>query len=552
MSENLRRSFWQKASLQTKFLWLIVPLLLFVTLALFFVFNNFAQQEAQENLQSRMGNVVAVQSRSIAGPVWVLNDQEISLVATAMVLDPDIQGVEVLDERGVVLGLEGMMDSEEEALRTIEQAILFTPRVGTEPQNIGTLRVAYSANSVEEQRLERLYFTLTMAAVMTLIAVGGAVLALRTAVKQPLGLFLDSIQQTRGGDEDQSFEWDHDDEIGKLASAYNELQSSQIKFRNELADIRDQLEIRVSERTKDLQDREAQLVRARDEAEGALDSLQKTQQQLIESEKLASLGQLTAGIAHEIKNPLNFVNNFADLSRDLLTELLKEIDEVKAKLPADSVTALDDVSKMLTTNLSKITEHGQRADSIVKNMLAHSREAPDAKAPTDLNKLAKEAMALVYHGLRAEKLGFNINMELDLDPDMPVVPCYPQELQRAIMNILMNGMQATSKHHTGLGDASKATVEIRTKATPDGHAEIEIFDNGPGISRGLESQIYNPFFTTKPAGEGTGLGLSMSYDIVFGRHGGEIVLESTEGEFTKFLIRIPIEEELPVEAHVSS
>ncbi|MDA8584743.1 ATP-binding protein [Rhodobacteraceae bacterium] len=499
----------------------------------------FAQRDAAIGLQSRMENVGVVQSQAIAGPVWVLDDQQISLVITAMSIDPDIRGVIVFDERDEPIGTIGQMVSDTETLLTTEHPILFSPRTGEEGKNIGSIRISYSASRIEELQRERFFLALGMAAIMSLIAVGGAVLALRMAVNRPLGLFLERIRQAREGDEGQDFVWNHQDEIGVLVATYNELQSSQIRFRNELADIRDQLEIRVLDRTKDLREREDQLVKARDQAESALDSLKLTQEQLVESKKLASLGQLTAGIAHEIKNPLNFMNNFSQISQDLLNELMEDLEDARSSLPAEDSAAVDDVVTMLLGNLSKINEHGARADSIVKNMLAHSREAPDAKTLIDINALAKEAMALVYHGLRAEQLGFNITMDQDLGADLPHCICFPQELQRAIMNVVMNGMQAASKHHEALGDPSRAVIKIATRLV-NKQIEIEIWDNGPGMSEELQSRIFNPFFTTKSPGEGTGLGLSMAHDIVVIRHGGEMHVESSLGEHSAFLMRIPM------------
>lgn len=536
-----RWTFWRRLSLLSKFLLLIVPLLLGVSFAFFALFNRFAESEAAEALKLRMENVASVQAASLAGPVWVLDDQQISLVLTAMTVDADIRGALVEDERGAVLASQGVMEDEGEVFLTVAQPIEHASRPGDAAKEIGALRIVYSTEGLVAQRRDRLFFTLAMAAIMSLIAVGGAVLALRTSVNRPLALFLDRIRHQREGDESEVFVWDHNDEIGTLVAAYNELQASQIKFRNELADIRDKLEVRVEERTKDLREREAQLMTARDRAEAALEDLRNAQARLVEAEKMASLGQLTAGIAHEIKNPLNFVNNFSQISMDLLNELLEDLSGLRKEMDAETAENIDDVIKLLTGNLAKIHEHGSRADSIVKNMLAHSRGAADAKTETDVNALAKEAMALVYHGLRAERMGFNIDMKTDLASDLPLAVCYPQELQRALMNILMNGMQAAAHHHEGLGTPDAAEISIATRLLEDRRIEIRITDNGPGIPEDMQPQIFNPFFTTKPPGEGTGLGLSMTYDIIVGRHQGEMRIESSQGQHSTFVICIPAE-----------
>ena len=534
-----KRTFWRRLSLLSKFLLLIVPLLIGVSFAFFALFNRFAENEAAEALKLRMENVASVQAAALAGPVWVLDDQQISLVLTAMTVDADIRGVLVADERGDVLASEGALESEEEVFLTVAQPIEHAPRAGDEPKAIGVLRIAYSTDGLVAQSRDRLFFTLAMASIMSLIAVGGAVLALRTSVNKPLALFLDRIRQQREGDESEVFVWDHNDEIGTLVAAYNELQASQIQFRNELADIRDKLELRVEERTKDLREREAQLVAARDKAEETLEDLRNAQARLVEAEKMASLGQLTAGIAHEIKNPLNFVNNFSQISMDLLNELLEDLSGLREEMDAGTAENVDDVAKLLTGNLAKINEHGARADSIVRNMLAHSRGATDTKAETDVNALAKEAMALVYHGLRAERMGFNIAMKTDLAKALAPIVCYPQELQRALMNILMNGMQAAAAHHAASGTPEEAEVSISTRMLDGERVEIRITDNGPGIPEDMQSQIFNPFFTTKPPGEGTGLGLSMTYDIIVGRHGGDMKIESAPGEYSTFVLSIP-------------
>ena len=268
----------------------------------------------------------------------------------------------------------------------------------------------------------------------------------------------------------------------------------------------------------------------------SLDDLQKAQDRLVQTEKLASLGQLTAGIAHEIKNPLNFVNNFSALS----AELVGEMNDVLAKAALDKPTRdeLDDLAQMLKSNLEKVVQHGKRADSIVKNMLQHSREGSGEHRPADINALVEESLNLAYHGARAEKPGFNITLKRDLDPHAGAVELYPQEITRALLNLISNGFYATTRRKSEEGETFEPVLIAVTKNLGK-TVEIRIRDNGPGIPPDVREKMFNPFFTTKPTGEGTGLGLSMTHDIVVKQHGGRIDVETEPGAFTEFIITLP-------------
>jgi two-component system, NtrC family, sensor kinase len=271
---------------------------------------------------------------------------------------------------------------------------------------------------------------------------------------------------------------------------------------------------------------------ARTAAEIALVDLRRAQDRLVQSEKMASLGQLTAGIAHEIKNPLNFVNNFAELSADLLDELH---DAMSANLRAE----IDELTATLKGNLAKIAEHGRRADSIVKNMLLHSRSGPSEHRPIDLNVAVEEALNLAYHGARAETPGFNITMEKQLDPRAGMVELFPQEFTRVMLNLISNGFYAA--HQRALANADnrfEPTLRLTTRNLGE-QVEIRVRDNGTGISDEVRGKIFEPFFTTKPAGEGTGLGLSLSYDIVVKQHAGQLTVDSQIDAFTEFVITMP-------------
>jgi GAF domain-containing protein len=268
----------------------------------------------------------------------------------------------------------------------------------------------------------------------------------------------------------------------------------------------------------------------------SLNDLRTAQDRLIQTEKLASLGQLTAGIAHEIKNPLNFVNNFSALS----AELVGEMNDVLAGATLDKKTRgeLDELAQTLKSNLEKVVQHGKRADSIVKNMLQHSREGSGEHRPTDINAIVDESLNLAYHGARAEKVGFSIAFQRDLDPSAGMADIFPQEITRVLLNLISNGFYATTKRRAEVGDGFEPMLSAATKNLGD-KVEIRIRDNGTGIPEEVKEKIFNPFFTTKPSGEGTGLGLSMSHDIIVKQHGGSIDVETEPGVFTEFKIVLP-------------
>ncbi|MBP6411602.1 MAG: GHKL domain-containing protein [Pseudarcicella sp.] len=267
--------------------------------------------------------------------------------------------------------------------------------------------------------------------------------------------------------------------------------------------------------------------------ETALKDLKSTQAQLIQSEKLASLGELTAGIAHEIQNPLNFVNNFSEVS----VELVQEIKEERQKPKENQDDSLvDEIFNDISQNLEKITLHGKRASSIVKGMLEHSRTSTGEKELIDINVLADEYLRLAYHGLRAKESGgstgrFNSDFKTEFDENLPKLAVIPQDFGRVLLNLINNAFYATK-------GVKNPLVEIKTKRVENG-VTISVKDNGIGMSETTKAKIFQPFFTTKPTGEGTGLGLSLAYDIVTKGHGGSIEVESEDGEGTTFIVKLP-------------
>ena len=269
----------------------------------------------------------------------------------------------------------------------------------------------------------------------------------------------------------------------------------------------------------------------------SLEELRAAQDRLVQTEKLASLGQLTAGIAHEIKNPLNFVNNFSGVS----VELIEELEESLAAVSADAKTRADisELTGTLRGNLEKVVQHGKRADAIVKNMLLHSRQGSGEHRSVDINALVEESLNLAYHGARAEKQGFEITLERSFDPAAGEVDVFPQEITRALLNLISNGFYAATKRRAeAKGGNYEPTLSASTKDLGNS-VEIKIRDNGTGIPPGAKEKLFNPFFTTKPAGEGTGLGLSICHDIIVKQHGGTIEVDTRPGEFTKFRIVLP-------------
>lgn len=348
---------------------------------------------------------------------------------------------------------------------------------------------------------------------------------LSSSITKPLRQLLDGVRRVNQGDLETKVPVTVRDELGFLAHNFNVMTQSLRQAEEQLRAYAQELETRVEERTAELQ--------------RSLDELQTMQAQLVQQEKLASLGALTAGIAHEIKNPLNFVNNFAALSVELADELAAEIVRLESRLGDDDTDELKAIIDDLKMNAEKITEHGKRADGIVKSMLLHSRGKSGERQETDLNDLLNEYVNLAFHGMRAQDPQFNCEIDRDYDDSVGKVDIVPQDVGRVFINLLNNAFYAVGEKAKLMNGSHKPCVLVSTRRVND-DVEIVVKDNGPGIPESLKKKIFEPFFTTKPTGSGTGLGLSLSHEIVTREHGGTMHVESEDGEATTFRILLPI------------
>jgi signal transduction histidine kinase len=308
---------------------------------------------------------------------------------------------------------------------------------------------------------------------------------------------------------------------------------SMIQFKLErIEKDRNTLSVMLQESIEDLQKKSLAIEETNKALIQTLEELKATQAQLIQSEKMASLGELTAGIAHEIQNPLNFVNNFSEVSNELIDEMTEQLD----KGNAEEAKAIANEVKM---SLEKINLHGKRADGIVKSMLQHSRTSSNKKEPTDINVLADEYLRLAYHGMRAKDKSFNAAIKTDYDENIGLIKIISQDIGRVILNLITNAFYAAMEKKKLQVEGYEPTVTVSSKKI-DNKIIVNVKDNGTGIPQKALDKIFQPFFTTKPTGQGTGLGLSLSYDIVTKGHGGELKVETKEGEYTMFSVILPV------------
>ncbi len=344
-------------------------------------------------------------------------------------------------------------------------------------------------------------------------------------MNQQLQIILDIVQQNENltADEKTSL-------IKAVKKADFDLTISEFKLER-TEKVKRTTGILLEETIEELEKKRMAIEETNDALQQSLRELKATQSQLIQSEKMASLGELTAGIAHEIQNPLNFVNNFSEVSAELLDEMIEEFD--KGDIDEGKLIAND-----VKQNLEKIYHHGSRADSIVKGMLQHSRTSSGKNELTDINALCDEYLRLSYHGLRAKNKSFNADFKADLDKKLPQIKVVPQDFGRVLLNLINNAFFAVNERSKTEAKDFKPSVIVKTKLEK-GQVIISVADNGFGIPDDVKEKIFQPFFTTKPTGQGTGLGLSLSYDIVKA-HGGELKVETVEGEGTGFFIVLPV------------
>ena len=344
-------------------------------------------------------------------------------------------------------------------------------------------------------------------------------------MNQHLQSILTIIQQ------DENLTAEQKDNIAKsLKNADKELEITAFKL-DRTEKVKRTTAILLEETIEELEQKRKAIEETNVALQQSLEELKAAQAQLIQSEKMASLGELTAGIAHEIQNPLNFVNNFSEVSTELVNEMNEEID--KGNLEDAKQIAQD-----LKQNLEKINHHGKRAGDIIKGMLQHSRTSTGQKEPTDINALADEYLRLAYHGLRAKDKSFNATLNTDLDESLGNIIIIPQDIGRVILNLITNAFYAVNEKKRLDVESYEPTVAVSTKKIND-KTEIRVTDNGNGIPKKILDKIFQPFFTTKPTGQGTGLGLSLAYDIVKA-HGGELSVKTKEGEGSEFIIQLPI------------
>jgi signal transduction histidine kinase len=456
-------------------------------------------------------------------------------------LDLDLKAIAPVDPAGVA-AIGGEVDTLSELARKAAEAYSGDDSVGgnalmqqaqTHILNVDR-EIEQIVDRSEQHALARRDASMRQAETAVNVSVVGEIITLFVAlsltalivrsINAPLRRLEHSMTAITRGELDAPIPPPSRDEIGAMASTLGMLRDSLIE--------RDRLE-------RERRQAEAEIRAARDAAEAAYRDLKAAQANLIQAEKMASLGQLTAGIAHEIKNPLNFVNNFAGLSVELLNELKETAAPALSALDEDRRAEIDETVGMLTSNLDKIAEHGRRADNIVKSMLEHSRGVTGERREVDLNALIEEALNLAYHGARAQDQSFNITLERELEPELRRIELAPQEMTRVFLNLFGNGFYAVTKRARKNGEAPfRPVLTVATRDCGDA-IEVRVRDNGVGIPPEIRDKLFQPFFTTKPAGEGTGLGLSISYDIVTQQHGGTITVDSEPGAFTEFTIRLP-------------
>lgn len=526
--------------IKTKILLTVLAIVLLFT---FFSLYYFPTQQRQA-LLSNYNNEVQSQAKTIAlGASIALNEQNFEGINTAMDFVKENEALRFV----VLMQTDTSWNANHTSYTMKDTALVSFPEnvqfvsgmelsdslivrrapFSTETMN-GNILLAYSTKAIKARQRKIWMAALGVSTVIFLIGmlIG---LWLSRSISHPVLALRKAAKRVGEGDLTSVVKSESKDEIGELAIAFNsmvkdikklsDLTLAQEKEKQQfLASQNEALEKQVNERTAELRQ--------------SLENLKSAQAQLVQSEKMASLGELTAGIAHEIQNPLNFVNNFAELNSEFITEM-------KEELTNGNIEEAKTLANNIDENEQKIIFHGKRADGIVKGMLQHSRSSSGVKEAADINALCDEYLRLSYHGLRAKDKSFNATMKTDFDQSIGQVKVIPQDLGRVILNLLTNAFYVVNeKKHASTGQAYEPTVSVSTKKIGD-KIEIRVSDNGTGIPPRIVDKIFQPFFTTKPTGQGTGLGLSLSYDIITKGHNGELKVETREGDGTSFIIILP-------------
>ena len=511
-------------SLRTK-IWLTVVTI--VLLFTFFTLFYFPSQQRRFLLNNYNNEVQNLAGTVALGVRIALNEQNYEGVRTAMEFvkdNPNLLFVSLLQYDTIWNDNHTKYLVQETVFKTFPERFHPEPSVSSNDSMIvkhahfetslmsGAILLAFSTEGINKSEKEIFRTSLIISGGIFLVGMLIGLLLSRK-ISAPVIALRNAAQRVAKGDLTPVVKDFSKDEVGDLAIAFNTMVQELSNSREELHNTNRTLTETNATLSKTLED------------------LRATQKQLIQSEKMASLGELTAGIAHEIQNPLNFVNNFSELSAEL-------IDELEAALKQGHSSEVPDVAGNIRENLQKITHHGRRADAIVKSMLQHSRKSTGQKEPTDINALVDEYLRLSYHGLRAKDKAFSVSLQTNFDETAGKIEVVPQDIGRALLNLFNNAFYAVNEKKKRLNGSFEPVVQVSTKRKAN-EIEIAVTDNGTGISQKVLDKIYHPFFTTKPAGEGTGLGLSLSYEIINKEHGGQLLVETKEGEGAVFKIILP-------------
>jgi len=498
----------------------------------FFTLFYFPQQQGKllvnnyENEVQNLANTVAL------GVKIAINEQNFEGVQTAMEFvkdDPRLQFISMLQSDTIWNASHDKFEIKQTVFKTFPENEKLSASITSNDSLIvkkspfatkvmsGAILLGFNTKGIEASKAKIKNTSIIVSCFVLLFGILIGFWLSRT-ISVPVLALRDAARKVGEGDLNQKITRTRRDEIGQLEKAFNKM-------------IDD-----LDKTTNDLNEKNEVLSATNSTLNDTLFELKKTHAQLVQSEKMASLGELTAGIAHEIQNPLNFVNNFSEVSIELIEEVLEE--RAKSKAERDETIEaelLSDISK----NLEKITHHGKRADAIVKGMLMHSRTSTGLKEPTNINALCDEYLRLSYHGLRAKDKSFNATIKTDFDQQLGQINIVPQDIGRVVLNLLTNAFYVVNEKKQKGTPNYEPTVSISTKKQ-ENHVIISVSDNGNGMPQKVVDKIFQPFFTTKPTGQGTGLGLSLSYDIVVKGHDGQLEVQTLENEGTTFTIILPI------------